>query len=82
MSLVGPRPHEPNEVSKYQSYQKKLLMIKPGLTGRAQVSGASDLDFEEEVELDMAYIENWSLWSDVVIMFKTVWVVLIGRGAE
>ncbi len=76
MSLVGPRPHEPEEVRRYQEEYKKLLSIKPGITGLAQISGRSDLTFEEEAKLDLYYIENWSLKNDMQIIFKTVWVVL------
>lgn len=76
MSLVGPRPHEPEEVSNYQKGYKKLLTIKPGITGMAQVSGRSDLLFAEEAKLDIFYIENWSLLLDMVIIFKTPWVIL------
>jgi len=71
MSLVGPRPHEPQEVAQYLVRQKKLLAIKPGLTGMAQVSGRSDLLWEEEVRLDTYYVENWSLNLDIQILFKT-----------
>ncbi len=80
MSLVGPRPHEPEEVSKYQQHQKKLLSIKPGMTGLAQVSGRANLSFAEEVKLDLYYIENWSLKNDLQIIFKTVWVVIKKKG--
>ncbi len=71
MSLVGPRPHLPEEVAKYQKHQKFVLTIKPGITGMGQVSGRSNLDFEEEIQLDSFYIEHWSLWLDIVILFKT-----------
>lgn len=71
MSLVGPRPHEPQEVSQYQRGYKKLLAIKPGITGLAQVSGRSNLLFSEEAKLDVFYIENWSVWLDLVILLKT-----------
>ncbi len=71
MSLVGPRPHEPQEVSQYQRGYKKLLAIKPGITGLAQVSGRSNLLFAEEAKLDVFYIENWSVWLDLVILLKT-----------
>lgn len=80
MSLVGPRPHEPEEVDKYQQHQKKLLSIKPGMTGLAQVSGRSNLTFSEEVKLDLYYIENWSLKNDLQIIFKTIWVVIKKQG--
>lgn len=82
MSLVGPRPHEIEEVENYQKHHKKLLTIKPGITGLAQVSGRSDLDFEEEVKLDTYYIENWSLGLDIHILFKTPWAVFKRRRAE
>jgi len=71
MSIVGPRPHEPNEVAKYQRPHKKLLMIKPGLTGMAQISGRSSLSFADEAYLDINYIENWSLWQDMKIILRT-----------
>lgn len=76
MSLVGPRPHLPEEVEKYQPEQRKVLTIKPGITGLAQTSGRSDLDFDEEVRLDMFYIEHWNPWLDLVILLKTPWVVI------
>lgn len=76
MSLVGPRPHEPEEVSKYDRHHKKLLTIKPGITGLAQVSGRSDLEFEEEARLDIFYIEHWSVWIDLSVLFRTPLVVL------
>jgi exopolysaccharide biosynthesis polyprenyl glycosylphosphotransferase len=81
MSLVGPRPHEPGEVAHYERHHKKVLTVKPGMTGLAQVQGASDLSFEDEVKSDTFYIENWSLWFDIEILFKTIWVVLSGKGA-
>jgi len=81
MSLVGPRPHEPGEVAAYNINQRKLLSIKPGLTGLAQISGRSNLTFAEEVKLDLFYIENWSLRGDFVILIKTIGVVLSRRNA-
>lgn len=78
LSLVGPRPHLPEEVAKYEKHHHFVLTIKPGLTGLAQISGRSDLDFEEEVKLDRYYIENWSVWQDFRIIFKTISVVLKG----
>ena len=81
MSLVGPRPHQPREVEKYQLHHKKVLTIKPGITGMAQVSGRSDLSFEDEVKLDTYYIENWSIWLDLVILLKTPMAVLRSRTA-
>lgn len=72
MSLVGPRPHQEREVEKYNEYHRRLLTIKPGVSGMAQVSGRSDLQFEDEYKLDVYYIENWSLWLDIQICLKTV----------
>ena len=79
MSLVGPRPHLPEEVAKYERHHKKVLTIKPGITGLAQVSGRSDLSFEEEVKLDIHYIENWSLARDIRILLRTPMAVLRHR---
>lgn len=82
MSLVGPRPHLPEEVAKYENYHRKTLTIKPGITGLAQVSGRSDLLFEEEAKLDIYYIENWSLLLDISILFQTPLAVIRNRQAE
>lgn len=79
MSLVGPRPHQKREVEKYSEYHRRLLTIKPGITGMAQVSGRSDIDFEDEYRLDVFYIENWSLWLDIVICLKTAGALLRRR---
>jgi lipopolysaccharide/colanic/teichoic acid biosynthesis glycosyltransferase len=76
MSLIGPRPHQPDEIIQYQKHHKKVLAIKAGMTGFAQVSGSSDLPFEEEIKLDTYYVENWSLLMDLKIFLKT-WVVLL-----
>lgn len=81
MSLIGPRPHEPEEVSKYQKKHKQLLTIKPGITGLAQISGRSELSFSEEARLDIYYIENWSLGFDFKIMIKTIPIVLSCKNA-
>lgn len=78
MSLVGPRPHLPEEVSKYQKHHKFVLTTKPGITGLPQISGRSDLDFEQEVKLDSYYIEHWSLWLDIKIILKTFGVLFKG----
>lgn len=72
ISLVGPRPHEPEEVARYKKHHRKLLTIKSGMTGMAQVNGSSDLDFEREAKLDIYYIENWSLFLDFIILIKTL----------
>lgn len=82
MSLVGPRPHEPQEVAKYQKHHKQLLTIKPGITGLAQISGRSRLSFEEEARLDIFYIENWSLIFDLQILLKTIPVILSGKNVS
>jgi exopolysaccharide biosynthesis polyprenyl glycosylphosphotransferase len=82
MSLVGPRPHQPREVAKYERHHKKVLSIKPGITGLAQISGRSDLSFEDEVKLDIYYIENWSLLFDIAIMLRTPLAVIRGRKVE
>lgn len=79
MSLIGPRPHLPEEVARYEKHHKFVLTIKPGLSGLAQISGRSDLSFEEEVKLDSYYIENWSLSMDLKIILKTLAVVLRGH---
>lgn len=81
MSLVGPRPHEPEEVARYETHHKKLLNIKPGITGLAAVSGRSDLLFEEEAKLDTYYIENWNLFLDLQIILKTPKAVFCKRNA-
>ena len=71
MSLVGPRPHIPKEVAKYEKWHRKVFNIKPGVTGMAQISGRSEIDFDEEAKLDIFYIENWSPSLDLKILFKT-----------
>ncbi|MCX7839333.1 MAG: undecaprenyl-phosphate glucose phosphotransferase [Anaerolineae bacterium] len=81
MSLVGPRPPMPNEVEQYQEWHKRRLDVRPGITGLSQVSGRSDLTFDETAMLDIYYIENWSPWMDVAILFKTIPTVLLARGA-
>ncbi|MDP2736259.1 MAG: sugar transferase [bacterium] len=82
MSLVGPRPHQPREVAKYERHHKKVLSVKPGITGLAQISGRSDLSFEDEVKLDIYYIENWSLMFDIAILLRTPLAVIRGRKVE
>lgn len=79
MSFVGPRPHQPREVEGYKGHHKILLAIKPGITGLAQISGRSDLDFEDEAKLDTFYIQNWSLWLDIQIIVKTPFVVIFKK---
>jgi exopolysaccharide biosynthesis polyprenyl glycosylphosphotransferase len=81
MSLVGPRPPLPTEVDRYASLVRRRLVVKPGITGLWQVSGRSDLSWDESVRLDLLYVETWSLALDIAIMLKTVLAVLRRRGA-
>ncbi len=81
MSLVGPRPPIPAEVEKYQAWHRKRLEVPPGMTGLWQVSGRSDLTFDEMVLLDLYYVEHWSPWLDITIMLRTIPQVLLGDGA-
>ena len=79
MSLVGPRPHQPREVEQYEAEHKRVLIVKPGITGLAQISGRSDLSFAEEIRLDAFYIEHWSLRLDLILMLKTPFIVFKSR---
>ena len=81
MSVVGPRPQVRREVDSYDDLVYRRLAVKPGLTGLWQISGRSDLEVEDAVRLDLTYVENWSLWQDVIIIVKTVRTVLMGSGA-
>src|SRR5690606_31750190 len=81
MSLVGPRPIVPEELSKYGDYGRYLLRVPPGMTGLWQVNGRNDLSYDERIRLDMYYIHNWSLWLDLVILVRTIPAVLARRGA-
>lgn len=81
MSLVGPRPPLPREVALYTQEDRRRLEVTPGLTGIWQVSGRSDIGFEDQVKLDVLYIESHSVWLDIQLLFKTVPAVLTGRGA-
>ena len=83
MSLVGTRPPTVDEFKQYEGHHKRRLSMKPGITGLWQVSGRSDIeDFEEVVMLDLKYIDNWCVMEDVKIIFKTVKVILFGKGAR
>jgi exopolysaccharide biosynthesis polyprenyl glycosylphosphotransferase len=82
MSVVGYRPHMSYEVEKFNYDQQRMFYIKPGITGLAQISGRSDLDFDEEVRLDVYYMENWSLLMDVAIIFKTPFVLFRRRSVD
>jgi exopolysaccharide biosynthesis polyprenyl glycosylphosphotransferase len=81
MSLVGPRPPVPREVAKYSLADRRRLAVKPGLTCVWQVSGRSEIDFSGQVELDVDYIENQSLWFDLKLLARTIPAVTGGRGA-
>ncbi|MDB4349377.1 sugar transferase [Omnitrophica bacterium] len=83
MSIIGPRPPIPEEVKRYKGWQRRRLSMKPGITGLWQVKGRSDVtDFNKLTELDLQYIDNWSLWLDIKIFFKTIWVVVSCKGAK
>ncbi|MBI4900195.1 MAG: sugar transferase, partial [Actinobacteria bacterium] len=81
MSLVGPRPALPREVAQYQQDVHRRLDVRPGLTGLWQVSGRSDLSWDDTVRLDLYYVDNWSLLQDLMILTRTVGAVLNSRGA-
>jgi exopolysaccharide biosynthesis polyprenyl glycosylphosphotransferase len=81
MSLVGPRMISPAEISKYDRWDMNLLTVRPGITGLWQVSGRSDVTYEERVKLDMHYIRNWSIWLDIQLLIATIPAVLKSRGA-
>ncbi|MGB3484621.1 MAG: sugar transferase [Mycobacterium sp.] len=81
MSVVGPRPPLAREVKSYDDYARKRLLVKPGITGLWQVSGRSDLSWEDSVRLDMFYVENWTMIADMVIAVKTVKAVFTSSGA-
>lgn len=81
MSLIGPRPNLPAEVEQYEDWMLKRLLVCPGLTGLWQVSGRSDLTFEEMVLLDIYYVENWTMGLDLNILLRSVPAVVQARGA-
>jgi exopolysaccharide biosynthesis polyprenyl glycosylphosphotransferase len=82
MSLVGPRPPIPEEVAKYQRWQRRRLAMKPGMTCLWQISGRNNLDFDRWMELDLEYIDSWSPTLDFKILLKTIPAVLSGKGAS
>lgn len=83
MSLVGTRPPTPEEVATYENWHRKRICIKPGISGLWQVSGRNKIqDFDAVARLDIQYIENWTFWLDVKILFQTLWVVILKRGAS
>lgn len=81
LSIVGPRPPLPGEVKSYTLNERKRLHVKPGLTCLWQIGGRADIPFNEQVGLDMQYIQSQSIWKDIIIMLKTIPAVLFGRGA-
>lgn len=81
MSFVGPRPVTKDEISKYGASADYILTVKPGLSGMWQISGRSDTSYEERITLDTYYVQNWSVWLDLWIIVKTIWVVLLEKGA-
>ena len=82
MSVVGPRPPIPGEVKQYESWQRKRLAVRPGITCTWQISGRNEVEFEKWMQLDLHYIENWSLWHDLKIVLLTIPAVFRGRGAR
>jgi len=82
MSVVGPRPPIPAEVKLYKRWQRRRLSVKPGITCTWQVSGRNEIDFAQWMELDLHYIDNWSLWHDLKIVLRTIPAVILGRGAR
>jgi lipopolysaccharide/colanic/teichoic acid biosynthesis glycosyltransferase len=82
MSVVGPRPPIPAEVKQYKRWQRRRLSVKPGITCTWQVSGRNNVDFDRWMELDLEYIDNWSLWGDVRICLQTIPAVIAARGAQ
>jgi Undecaprenyl-phosphate galactose phosphotransferase WbaP len=81
MSLVGPRPIVENEIKKYGDDFRRIFSVKPGITGLWQVSGRSDTEYSDRVSYDTYYLQSWSIWLDLWILYKTIGVVLIKKGA-
>lgn len=81
MSLIGPRPPLPQEVERYDKFAHRRLLIKPGITGLWQVSGRSDLSWDDSIKLDLYYVENWSMIQDLIILIRTVGAVATRNGA-
>jgi lipopolysaccharide/colanic/teichoic acid biosynthesis glycosyltransferase len=79
MSLIGPRPTIPEQVENYTEFEKMRLLMRPGMTGWAQVNGNTQLSWEERIKLDIWYIEHWSLWLDFLIIIKTIGVIIFGE---
>jgi len=81
MSLVGPRPIVQAEVERYGKYISDYYLVRPGITGQWQVNGRNDIDYPERVQMDSWYVRNWSMWLDIIILFKTIKVVVARKGA-
>lgn len=81
MSLVGPRPIIDKEIEKYEDYINDYYIVRPGMTGYWQVSGRSDVNYDERVQMDSWYVRNWSFWQDIILLVKTIGVVLGKKGA-
>jgi exopolysaccharide biosynthesis polyprenyl glycosylphosphotransferase len=82
MSLVGPRPPLPREVARYEPWQRRRLSMRPGITCLWQVSGRNEIRFEQWMYLDLQYVDQWSLWSDIRLLWRTIPAVLFARGAS
>lgn len=81
MSVVGPRPQVSSEVETYDDHARRRLLVRPGITGLWQVSGRSNLSWDDSIRLDLYYVENWSMMADLLIAVKTAKVVLNHTGA-
>jgi lipopolysaccharide/colanic/teichoic acid biosynthesis glycosyltransferase len=81
MSLIGPRPYMPHELVRYPQHQEVLARVRPGITGLWQVSGRHRTTFERRLELDIYYVENYSIWLDLHVLMRTVWIIMKADGA-
>ena len=81
MSLVGPRPIVTNEIKHYKDVYKLYKQVNPGLTGIWQISGRTDTGYKQRINFDEYYIRNWSIWLDIYILIRTIYVVLTKKGA-
>ena len=82
MTVVGPRPYLPREKEDMGYHYDNIIKVKPGVTGFWQVNGRSDTEFRERLEMDSHYVAKRSMWMDIKIFFKTIWVVIVGKGAK
>jgi lipopolysaccharide/colanic/teichoic acid biosynthesis glycosyltransferase len=81
MSVVGPRPHVHKEVNAYGEHDNRRLLVKPGITGPWQVGGRSELTWDESVAIDLSYVDNWNVLTDVSVISKTIFVILSKSGS-